>query len=113
MVHTNINDITIKGPYENFKKDKSTSSGYQQQSQRQQTNKNDKYGSWGPRSKVLVQLNLIDAILTVVSHLIKKIIKLDFQVNCAIKIFLLEVVLRYLRIKAGFIELTLVHGAFD
>lgn len=48
MVHTNINDITIKGPYENVKKDKSTSSGYQQQSQRQPTNKNDKYGSWGP-----------------------------------------------------------------
>ncbi|CAD1474566.1 unnamed protein product, partial [Heterotrigona itama] len=29
-------------------KDKSTSSGYQQQSQRQPTNKSDKYGSWGP-----------------------------------------------------------------
>ena len=49
MVYANINDITIKGPFEGVKKDKNASSGHQQQqSQQQSANKNDKYGSWGP-----------------------------------------------------------------
>ncbi|OAD52077.1 hypothetical protein WN48_03032, partial [Eufriesea mexicana] len=47
-------DTTIKGPYEDTRKNKNgpTSFGHQQQSQQQTQqqapNKNDKYGSWGP-----------------------------------------------------------------
>ncbi|XP_017792916.1 PREDICTED: myb-like protein M [Habropoda laboriosa] len=58
MGHTKIQNSAIRGPHENFSKDKNgnASSGYQQQSQQQQqqqqqqqsTNKKDKYGSWGP-----------------------------------------------------------------
>ncbi|CAK9795135.1 hypothetical protein ANTPLA_LOCUS251 [Anthophora plagiata] len=50
MGHTNIHNSAIKGPYEGVRKEKNgnASSGYQQQSQQQSTNKKDKYGSWGP-----------------------------------------------------------------
>lgn len=50
MVYTNISGSTIKGPYQEIKKDKEkqTSSAEQQQQQQQASKKNDKYGSWGP-----------------------------------------------------------------
>ncbi|XP_024892248.1 probable serine/threonine-protein kinase dyrk1 [Temnothorax curvispinosus] len=57
MVYTNISGTTIKGPYQEIKKDKEkhVSPRQQQQQQQQQqyrqqqsSRKDDKYGSWGP-----------------------------------------------------------------
>lgn len=51
MVYTDVSGSSIKGPYQEMKKDKekhTSSSEQQQQHQQQQASKkNDKYGSWG------------------------------------------------------------------
>lgn len=52
MVYTNVSGTTIKGPYQEIKKDKerhmSPRQQQQQQQQQQSSRKDDKYGSWGP-----------------------------------------------------------------